>query len=73
MQAQIASNRVGARRLLEAFDRYHTLLIDSMHELQDYAERRLRAGIKALPDGEYEFTDYMDAPALIIQVLLKST
>ncbi len=60
LQAQIASNRVGARRLLEAFDRYHTLLIDSMHELQDYAERRLRAGIKALPDGEYEFTDYMD-------------
>ena len=60
LQAQIASNRVGARRLLEAFERYHTLLIDSMHELQDYAERRLRAGIKALPDGEYEFTDYMD-------------
>lgn len=60
LQAQIASNRVGAKRLTEAFDRYDMLLVDSMHELQDYAERRLRAGIEALPDGDYEFTDYMD-------------
>ena len=59
LQAQIASNRVGAKRLTEAFDRYD-MLLDSMHELQDYAERRLRAGIEALPDGDYEFTDYMD-------------
>lgn len=42
LQAQIASNRVGAKRLTEAFDRYDMLLVDSMHELQDYAERRLR-------------------------------
>lgn len=60
LQAQIASNRVGTRRLLEAYDRYGDLLIDSMYELQNYAERRLKAGIAALPDGAYEFTDYMD-------------
>jgi len=60
LQAQIAANRVGMRRLLEAYDRYKDLLIDSMYELQDYAERRLRAGISKLPDGDYEFTDYMD-------------
>jgi len=29
-------------------------------ELLDYAERLTRAEIKALPDGEYEFTDYLD-------------
>lgn len=60
LQAQIASNRVGAKRLSEAFDRYGDRLTDSMYELQDYAERRLRAGISALPDGIYSFTDYMD-------------
>lgn len=60
LQAQIAANRVGIRRLLDAYSRYDNLLIDSMHELQDYAERRLRAGISKLPDGDYEFTDYMD-------------
>lgn len=60
LQAQIAANRVGARRLTEAFERYDMLLVDSMYELQNYAQRRLRAGIKKLPDGVYSFTDYMD-------------
>ncbi len=60
LQAQIAANYVGARRMLEAYNRYGDLLIDSMHELQNYAERRLRAGIASLPDGEYSFADYMD-------------
>ena len=60
LQAQIAANRVGTRRLLDAYARYGQLLVDCMHELQRYAERRLRAGIRTLPDGEYSFTDYMD-------------
>ena len=29
-------------------------------ELLNYAERLTRAEIKAMPDGEYEFTDYLD-------------
>ncbi|AOT69838.1 hydantoinase B/oxoprolinase family protein [Geosporobacter ferrireducens] len=60
LNAQIAANRVGMRRLLEAYEVYGDLLIDSMYELQDYAERRLRAGIAKLSDGDYEFADYMD-------------
>lgn len=60
LQAQIAANRVGTRRLLDAYARYGQLLVDCMHELQNYAERRLRAGIQKLPDGEYSFVDYMD-------------
>lgn len=60
LHAQIASNRVGSRRLLEAYEQYGDVLVDSMQELQKYAERRLRAGIAKLPDGVYEFTDYMD-------------
>jgi N-methylhydantoinase B len=60
LQAQVAANHVGVRRLTEAYDRYGPLMIDCMRELQDYAERRLRAGIAKLPAGRYEFTDYMD-------------
>jgi len=60
LQAQVAANRVGIRRMLEAFHRYGDVLIDSMYQLQDYAERKLKAGIARLPDGVYEFTDYMD-------------
>ncbi len=60
LQAQIAANHVGMRRMTEAYERYGDLMIDCMHELQDYAERRLRAGIAKIPTGTYEFTDYMD-------------
>lgn len=60
LEAQMASCRIGIRRLEDAYKRYGDVLIDSMYELQDYAERRLKAGIAALPDGVYEFTDYMD-------------
>lgn len=60
LQAQVAANRVGMRRLVEAHQRYGDTLLESMRQLQDYAERKLRAGIAALPDGVYSFADYMD-------------
>lgn len=60
LQAQIAANRVGIRRMLEAYCRYGYTLIESMYQLQDYAEKKLKAGISKLPDGIYTFTDYMD-------------
>ncbi len=60
LQAQLAANRVGLRRMEEAYARYGDRLMESMVELQDYAERKLRAGIARLADGEYSFTDYMD-------------
>ena len=60
LQAQVAANRVGMRRVVEAYRRYAETLLVSMRQLQDYAERKLRAGISKLPDGVYTFTDYMD-------------
>jgi len=60
LQAQVATNTVGIKRVKDAYRRYGDLLIESMHELQNYAERKLKAGIKDLKDGIYSFTDYMD-------------
>lgn len=60
MTAQISANKIGIRRMLEAYDKYGDLLLDCMDELQNYAERRLRSVIAKMPDGEYRFTDYMD-------------
>jgi N-methylhydantoinase B len=60
LQAQVAANRVGIRRMQDAYKRYGNSLVDSMYQLQDYAERKLKAGIAKLPDGEYSFIDYMD-------------
>jgi N-methylhydantoinase B len=58
--AQISANKIGTRRMLETYEKYGDLLLDCMQELQNYAERRLRAVIATLPDGDYSFTDYMD-------------
>jgi N-methylhydantoinase B len=42
-------------------DRYGIeTVIAAMKELPDYSERRMRAEIEKMPDGEYEFEDYMD-------------
>lgn len=61
LNAQIAANRVGVRRLeqilthlgIEAFERITA-------DLLDYSEKLMRAGISTLKDGVYEFIDYMD-------------
>lgn len=60
LEAQIACNRVGITRMLEAYDRNPGKFVPSMYALQDYAERKLKAGIEKLADGTYSFTDYMD-------------
>ena len=60
LQAQIAANQVGIKRMQEAYRRYGKALLDSMMELQDYAEQKLKAGSAALPDGVYQFEDFMD-------------
>ena len=60
LTAQISSNRVGARRMEEAFAKYGSRLTACMEELQNYSERRLRAAIASVADGVYSYTDYLD-------------
>src|SRR5580765_956175 len=59
--AQIAANRVAESRLRETVTRYgrhRTLAYASA--LQDYTERVLRAAIREIPAGRYEFEDALD-------------
>jgi N-methylhydantoinase B len=63
--AQFAANWLGMRRFEELCDRYgSTTLMTAAEELLDYAERKTRAGIRQIPNGVYEFTDYFDAEFL---------
>jgi N-methylhydantoinase B len=61
LSAHKAACYTGDLRFKELIDEYGweslSLYID---ELLNYAERRTREDIKNLPDGVYEFTDYMD-------------
>ena len=61
LRAQRAANRVGALRMTELAQR-HGLeeLRDGMSETLAYAERRARAALGGLPDGDYEAEDVME-------------
>ncbi|HEY2535939.1 MAG TPA: hydantoinase B/oxoprolinase family protein, partial [Solirubrobacteraceae bacterium] len=63
LRAQLAANRTGALRLRELA---RTLGVDGLRagfgEVLDYAERRARSSIAALPDGSFEAHDVLEAP-----------
>jgi N-methylhydantoinase B len=62
LDGQMGANAVAVRRLSELVD---SVGIDRYTEvaaaLLDYGERRARAALARVPDGIYEFTDYMEA------------
>jgi N-methylhydantoinase B len=63
LRAQLAANRAGAIRLRELARRSGTdTLRAATDEVLDYAERRTRACIAALPDGERGARDVLEAP-----------
>jgi len=64
LRAQGAANRIGERRLSELAKR-HGLgeLRAGMAEILDYAERRTRAALAALPDGAYAAEDVLEDDA----------
>jgi N-methylhydantoinase B len=59
--AQIAAHRVGERRLRAVTTTYgRDEITRRMAELQDYAERLMRACVAYIPAGEYSFEDFLD-------------
>lgn len=61
LRAQKAANETGRRRFLELIERYGPELVASaIEEILDYSERRMRAELAALPEGTYEYEDYLD-------------
>lgn len=61
LTAQVAANRIGARRLQEMVERWGLAALEEhIDALIAYAARIARATIEAIPDGSYSFTDYMD-------------
>jgi N-methylhydantoinase B len=61
LRAQLAAQRLGARRIAELCARRgRDEVTAAMEELLAYSERRVRAGIAALPDGRYEAADLLE-------------
>ena len=52
--AQLAANTIGGERLKELCRKFGVgVVAEAMDEMLDYSERRMRAAIRAVPDGTY--------------------
>ena len=61
LRAQVAACHAGEKAFLELLGRHGApTLGEYMDEMHDYAERVMRDEIRSLPDGSYDFTDYID-------------
>jgi len=61
LRAQYNANMAGAARIQDLARRYGTgTLHAAMREILDRSEREMRAEIRKLPEGTYEFEDWID-------------
>ena len=62
LRAQLAAHHLAERRVAELCNRRgRDRVVEAMDELLAYSERRMRAGISALPDGRCKATDVLEA------------
>ncbi len=62
IRAQIGALSVGERRLTQLLDKHGEATVNRAIEvLKERSERRMRAHIASVPDGEYVFSSYMDS------------
>jgi N-methylhydantoinase B len=62
LRAQLAAGAAGAARFADLVDRFGIDDVrEGMRETLDYAERRTRARIAEMPDGEYTARDWLEA------------
>ncbi len=62
LRAQMSANRLCVQRMQALCEKYGAdRVLAAGDALQDYAERKMRAGIAEIPDGTYSFTDRFDS------------
>ena len=74
LRAQLAANRSGAERVGALAERYGLATVRAaMEETLDYAERRTRARIAELDDGERQASDVLEAADEDLELRLTAT
>ena len=77
MKAMLGALNVGARRVGEMIERHGmATFLDGAIDLQDYADAKAREVLRRIPEGTYEFWDYMDddfATAIPLRVRVRLT
>ena len=73
LRAQLAAGRVGALRTVELYNRTGAQrLREALAETLDYAERRTRACLAELDDGDYEARDVLEAREGDLPIVLRA-
>ena len=74
LRAQLAANQIGCRRLTELAERIGpAALRQATTAVMDYAERRTRACLAALPDGVRTARDVLEAAGGDVELVLTAT
>ena len=74
LRAQLAANRTGGERLAVLAERHGIdTLRSAMDQTQDYAERRTRARIEEIEDGERKSADVLEARDEDLKLRLRAT
>lgn len=61
VQAMVSSLSVGEKRMAELVKQYGLrTMLDAPEEILAYSQKRARQALRRIPDGRYEFTDYLD-------------
>jgi N-methylhydantoinase B len=61
LRAQVASNKLGVRRISEILDKYGVDVVNTaIEQLHEYTERRVRHELQKFPDGVFEGDAYVD-------------
>ena len=65
IRAQVAANLIAKRRFIELINKYGWDTVkEYIEELMNYSEKRTRLEIEGIPDGQYEFSDYMEGDGI---------
>jgi N-methylhydantoinase B len=73
-RSQMAANRLGVTRMQALCEKYGPdVVVGVGQELQDYAERRMRAAIQKIPDGVYQAEEEFDAGGVPIDMHIAVT
>lgn len=71
LRAQMAANRLGVLRLQDLAARHGVARLLAVGKaLMAYAERKMRAGLSAIPDGTWRFDDVFDNPEIDGEIVL---
>jgi N-methylhydantoinase B len=75
IQAQLAANTVGERRLAEIIRKYGSnMTLVYMDELLAYSERQMRTRMHELPKGTFIFEDFLEGDGIVNDLLkIKTT